>query len=131
MEDRRLLAAPQFTVFAAPPDWPGVVAAPPGHRPPAANAQAAPARAAYRLPCDENSIKIRRNRRGLTQRELAETAGIGVRYLGHIEAGRRRGSPETLAAIERALDMSPDVPALPDASPATKPETDDERRTAA
>ena len=125
------LAAPQFTVFAAPSDWPGAIAAPPGHRPPTANAPIAPAGAPYRLPFDESPIKVRRNRRGLTQRELAEAAGIGAGYLAQIESGTRRGSPETLAAIERALDMWPDMPALPDASPAMKPETGDERRTEA
>ena len=124
-------AAPQFTVFAAPPDWPGAIAAPPGHRPSTANAPIAPAGSPYRLPFDESPIKVRRNRRGLTQRELAEAAGIGTGYLAQIETGTRRGSPETLAAIERALDMSPDAPALPDTSPAMKPETGDERRTEA
>ena len=125
------LTAPRFTVFAAPLDWPGSVAAPPGFRLTLSNAESAPAHGAYRLPFEESPIKIRRNRLGVTQKQLAAAAGIDVRYLASIETGRRRGSRETLAAIEKALDMLPEKPAPPDASRAMKPETGGERRTEA
>ena len=125
------LTAPQFTVFAAPLDWPGPVSALPGHRRAAADAAGAPAHSADRLAFDENPIRVRRRRRGMTQKQLAAAAGIDDGYLSQLETGRRRGSAETLAAIDRALDTLPEKPASPDASRAMKPGTGEERRTEA
>ena len=107
--------APQFTVFAAPDDWSGVAAATPGHRQAAAGAELAPADSEDRPPFAENPIKVHRYRRGMTQRQLAATAEISSGYLAQIETGKRRGSPETLAAIERALEMPPGALARPEA----------------
>ena len=90
-------AAPQFTVFAAPPDWPGAVAAPPGHRPPAANAPIAPAGA-----CEgaegrprrgdrrdgERSRGPRRKRGGGRRPRLRGAGGPGLNAHG---VGRRDG----------------------------------------
>lgn len=47
--------------------------------------------------------QLRRARR-LTQPELAELANVSVGYIGHIEVGKRRPTPEVLRAIARALD---------------------------
>lgn len=99
------LAAPQFTVFAAPYDWPGPVAATPGHLTTAADTEAALADSLDRPPFDENLIKTRRLSRGMSMRQLANAAGISRAYLSAIENGRRWGSPEKRAAIARALDL--------------------------
>ena len=124
------LTAPQFTVFAAPQDWPGPVAAPPGHRTAAADPEVAPADPANRLPFDENPIKTRRLSRGMSVRQLANAAGISRAYLSAIENGRRWGSPEKRAAIARALDLPPHALARPQTACAMQPETGDRRRTA-
>ena len=42
--------------------------------------------------------------RGLSQKELADKAGIGQGYLSDLETKRRAGSPETLARLAAALD---------------------------
>lgn len=47
--------------------------------------------------------QLRRARR-LTQPELADLANVSVGYIGHIEVGKRRPTPEVLRAIARALD---------------------------
>ncbi len=49
-----------------------------------------------------------RERRGLTQTELAEAAGISRAYTSQIESGSRTGTPEVLARIARALRVSLD-----------------------
>ena len=40
-------------------------------------------------------------------KQLAQAAGISAVALSQIETGRRRGSPETRAALARALDLPP------------------------
>jgi DNA-binding XRE family transcriptional regulator len=57
----------------------------------------------------ESPIKLWRERRGLTQQELAEKAGISKPYLSQIETGKRQGTVETLSAIARSLDIPLDV----------------------
>ena len=98
--------APQFTVLAAPPGWPGPRAGTPGHRPTPAQADAAAA-AADRPPPVGSPIRIRRLGKGLTLKQLAKAAGLSPACVAHIETGRNKGTPKTLAAIERALNMPP------------------------
>ena len=47
-----------------------------------------------------------RARRGLTQGQLAELAGVGASAINHIEAGRRSPSISVFARICAALDLS-------------------------
>ena len=101
------LAAPQFTVLAAPGDWTGPAAGTPGHRLIAANPGAAPAEAADRPLLGGNPIRIRRLARGLTAQQLADAAGLSRACVAHIETGRSPGKPKTLAAIARVLDAPP------------------------
>jgi DNA-binding transcriptional regulator YiaG len=42
--------------------------------------------------------------RGLTQNELAGRLDMSQGYLSDLESGRRKGAPETLQALARALD---------------------------
>ena len=58
-----------------------------------------------RLLAGENSIRVYRTYRDLTQKQLAEAAGIDPVYLSQMETGRRAGSLKTLAAIAAALDI--------------------------
>lgn len=56
----------------------------------------------------KNPVKVWREYRGLTQQQLADTAGISKPYLSQIEAGKRTGTSEILSKIARALHVSLD-----------------------
>ena len=55
--------------------------------------------------------RIRRQRKlmGLTQKEVAERAGISLPFYGHIERGTRKASLETAVDIANALGVSTDL----------------------
>jgi transcriptional regulator with XRE-family HTH domain len=54
----------------------------------------------------ENPVKIWREKRGLSQRELAANAGVSPSYLAEIETGQKPGSADALRALARALNTS-------------------------
>ena len=54
----------------------------------------------------QNPIKIWREYRGPTQQQLADIVRISKPYLSQIEAGKRAGTTDVLAAIAKALDVS-------------------------
>ena len=56
----------------------------------------------------ENAIRVYRNHRNMTQKQLAQITGINAVYLSQIERGKRTGSTKTLHAIARALNMDID-----------------------
>ena len=66
-----------------------------------------PAEVVDRLLAGENPIEVYRTYRRLTQKQLAEAAGIDPVYLSRIETGKRAGSLRTLAAIAKVLDVDP------------------------
>lgn len=53
----------------------------------------------------ESRLKAIRKWRGLTQADLAERVGVGQGYLSELEGGRKRGAPDTLAALAQALNV--------------------------
>ena len=57
-------------------------------------------RRSTRLP----GLRAARQKRGLTQRELAALAGTGANTVAEIESGRRGGYPKTVRRIADALD---------------------------
>lgn len=54
-------------------------------------------------------LKRLRTDRGITQKFLANKAGLSHNYLSELERGRRSPSTENLYAIAQALDMSVDA----------------------
>ncbi|VIO65896.1 hypothetical protein CI1B_10040 [Bradyrhizobium ivorense] len=50
-------------------------------------------------------LKAIRKWRNVSQVTLSETAGIGQGYLSEIETGQKPGTPETIEALARALDV--------------------------
>ena len=52
---------------------------------------------------DESPVKVWREKRGLTQRELAEQAGVSPSYLAEIETGKKPGSAAALRKLSRVL----------------------------
>jgi transcriptional regulator with XRE-family HTH domain len=56
-----------------------------------------------RLLDGESPVAIWREKRGLSQRALAEAAGVSPSYLAEIELGRKPGSAEALSCLATAL----------------------------
>jgi transcriptional regulator with XRE-family HTH domain len=52
-----------------------------------------------------NAIRLCRTRRGLSQSELANIAGISVSYLSLLERGKRDPTFSTIEGIAKALDV--------------------------
>lgn len=52
-----------------------------------------------------NQLKIERNKRNITQEELANNSGLHRTYIGDIENGKRNISIKTIEKIIRALSM--------------------------
>jgi DNA-binding XRE family transcriptional regulator len=65
-----------------------------------------PAEVVYALLDGENSIKVWRDYRRLSQQDVAEKAGISVPYLSQLETNKRKGSLDVLQAIARVLQVS-------------------------
>ncbi len=66
-----------------------------------------------RLPAEISGLMLKGDRllaairkwRGLTQVEVAASAGIAQGYLSDLEAGRRHGSVETLRSLAKAMNV--------------------------
>jgi DNA-binding Xre family transcriptional regulator len=63
------------------------------------------AREARRLLDGESPVKVWREKRGRSQRELAAAAGVSAGYLAEIETCRKPGSVAALARLARALEV--------------------------
>ncbi len=53
----------------------------------------------------ESPLKVIRQYRGMSQRELAERVGNSVPYLSQLETRKRRGSIKVLSEIARVLEV--------------------------
>ena len=67
-----------------------------------------PIEVADRLLAGEKAVRVYRDHRGMTQKQLARSAGINALYLSQIERGRRTGSARTLSALAEALGVDVD-----------------------
>ena len=65
-----------------------------------------PAQIVYAILDGEHPIRVWREYRQLTQRQLAAAAGISTPYLSQLESGKRAGKTEVLAAIAQALNVT-------------------------
>ena len=61
---------------------------------------------ARRLLEGESPVKVWREKRGRSQRELAATAGVAAGYLADIETRRKPGSVLAVAKLAKALQVS-------------------------
>lgn len=66
-----------------------------------------------RVRAGASPLLVLRERRRLTQVQLAEAAGVGQDYLSEIEQGRKTGSADALHRLARVLGTSIDVLAVP------------------
>ena len=64
-----------------------------------------PDEVASRLLNGEHPVKVFREHRGITQTQLAESAGIRQAYVSQIEAGSRVGTVDVLKRIAEALRL--------------------------
>ncbi len=67
-----------------------------------------PSEVTYALLDGENSIRVWREYRGLTQQQVAAEAGISKPYLSQLESGQRKGTTDVLTAVAKALNVSLD-----------------------
>jgi DNA-binding XRE family transcriptional regulator len=74
----------------------------------AAGEELVPSEVTYAILDGGHPVRVWREHRGLTQRQLAKEAGISATYLSQIEAGKRAGSPKVLAALATVLGLAPD-----------------------
>jgi ribosome-binding protein aMBF1 (putative translation factor) len=58
-----------------------------------------------RLLAGDNPVKVWREHRGLSQRVLAEQAGMNYAYLSQIETGARKGAVRTMKKLAQALGV--------------------------
>jgi DNA-binding XRE family transcriptional regulator len=72
------------------------------------NEELIPSKVTFALLDGENPIKVWREYRGLTQKQLAKLVEISVPYLSQIETGKRTGSTEVLLALARSLKITLD-----------------------
>ena len=56
-----------------------------------------------RIVAGESAIRVYRQHRGMTQKEVAAAVGLSPLYLSQIERGTRKGSVSTLSAIAKVL----------------------------
>jgi transcriptional regulator with XRE-family HTH domain len=62
----------------------------------------------YALLDGANPIRVWREHRGQSQRQLAETAGISKPYLSQLEAGKREASQRVLRRLAQGLRVDLD-----------------------
>lgn len=72
-------------------------------------ANALPIELVERMIEGEHPIRIWREHRGLTLREMAEKTGLKYPYLSEIETGKKRGSINAYMAIAQALGVEIDT----------------------
>jgi DNA-binding XRE family transcriptional regulator len=65
-----------------------------------------PSEVTYAILDGANPIRVWREHRGLTQKQLAENAGISNAYLSQLESGKRTGTADVLTAVAQALDLT-------------------------
>ena len=80
---------------------------------PDGNGEAIPAEFAKRLIAGENALKVWREYRGLSQKDLAAVTGLSGAFLSQIENGVRKGRIGAIQRIANALGVTLDdlVPA--------------------
>jgi len=55
-----------------------------------------------------NGVKFVRERRLMTQEELAAASGVGVATISRLETGRVKPSIKTIRSVAKSLNMAPE-----------------------
>lgn len=77
----------------------------------------------------ENPVRIWREKRGITQRALAEAAQVAVSYLAEIEGGKKPGSRDALGRLAQILEVPMDQ-FIANVEPSLQPITRSEKAAA-
>jgi DNA-binding XRE family transcriptional regulator len=67
-----------------------------------------PAELVNRILDGENTLRVWREYRGLTVKQLAERAGVSAPFVSQIETGQREGSVDTMRKLAEVLKISLD-----------------------
>lgn len=67
-----------------------------------------PAEMVNRILDGENALRVWREYRGLTVKQLADQAGVSAPFVSQIETGQRDGSVETMRKLAGVLKISLD-----------------------
>jgi len=67
-----------------------------------------PAALVNRILDGENTLRVWREYRGLTVKQLAERAGVSAPFVSQIETGQREGSVDTMRKLAQVLKISLD-----------------------
>jgi DNA-binding XRE family transcriptional regulator len=67
-----------------------------------------PAELVNRILDGENTLRVWREYRGLTVKQLAERAGVSAPFVSQIETGQREGSVDTMRKLAQVLKISLD-----------------------
>jgi DNA-binding XRE family transcriptional regulator len=67
-----------------------------------------PAELVNRILDGKNALRVWREYRGLTVKQLADKAGVSAPFLSQIETGQREGSVETMRKLAEVLKVSLD-----------------------
>jgi DNA-binding XRE family transcriptional regulator len=67
-----------------------------------------PAELVKRILDGENTLRVWREYRGLTVKQLAEGAGVSAPFVSQIETGQREGSVDTMRKLAEVLKISLD-----------------------
>ena len=67
-----------------------------------------PAEVVHRILDGENALRVWREYRGLTVKQLADRSGVSAPFVSQIENGQREGSVETMRKIADVLKISLD-----------------------
>jgi DNA-binding XRE family transcriptional regulator len=68
-----------------------------------------PMKVAKALINGDNPVRVFRNYRGLTLKEVADKCGIAIPYLSQIETGKRTASVDVVKKVAAALAVSVDL----------------------
>jgi ribosome-binding protein aMBF1 (putative translation factor) len=74
----------------------------------AAGEELVPSEVTYAILDGGNPVRVWREHRGMSRKQLAEASGLSTAYLSQVESGKRKASPEVLAAIAQELGLSLD-----------------------
>lgn len=74
----------------------------------AAGEELVPSEVTYAILDGGNPVRVWREHRGMSRKRLAEASGLSTSYLSQIESGKRKPSPEALAAIAKELGLESD-----------------------
>ena len=74
----------------------------------AAGEELVPSEVTYSILDGGHPVRVWREHRGMSRKQLAEASGLSASYLSQLEAGKKKGSSEALAAIAKELGLSLD-----------------------